>query len=177
MKRVLLPIAVACFLVATWLTSDGGTSVPDLIGIGGSAILLGIAWLVILVVRVGRTRSIRSTLTVSAMVVALLIAGGYTVSWFEAGFPLRFAASRSSLERYALSISGTDKHSDQTRQVGLYQVRETEALENGVVRLITAECMFDDCGLVYIPEGAPPVVGEDYYIQIDQSWYRWERSW
>lgn len=177
MKRVLLPIAAVWFLAAAWFTSDGGTSVPDLIGIEFSAILLGISWLVVLVVRVVRIRSIRSTLTVSAMVVPLLIVGGYAVSWSEAGFPLRFAASRSSLERYALSISGTDKSSYQTRQVGLFQIRETEALENGVVRLITAECMFDDCGLVYSPKGAPPVVGEDYYIKIDQSWYWWERSW
>jgi hypothetical protein len=61
--------------------------------------------------------------------------------------------------------------------VGLFVVRETEALPNGVVRMITTTCGFDKCGLTYSANGAPPVIGEDSYRPLGAGWWQWEESW
>ena len=64
-------------------------------------------------------------------------------------------------------------------RVGLFWLREAEVLPQGVVRIITTDCMFDDCGLVYSPAGVPPRIGEDMYeaLALGGPWYHWWRGW
>ncbi len=52
------------------------------------------------------------------------------------------------------------------RVVGLFLVRETEALPGGTVRMITTTSGFDECGLAYSSSGQPPVAGEDTYTSL-----------
>ena len=40
-------------------------------------------------------------------------------------------------------------------EAGLFWVREAEALPGGVVRPITTQCMFDDCGIAGTTFGQP----------------------
>jgi len=94
-------------------------------------------------------------------------------------FRCRFLLSRAALSRFVqearpLILSGG--FSPHVR-VGLFTIREAEALPHGVVRLITTECLFNDCGLVYSPEGRPPVVAEDVYFPLGGPWWHWGRSW
>ena len=72
---------------------------------------------------------------------------------------------------------GLARRSLRPELVGLFVVRETEALPNGVVRMITTSCGFDKCGLAYSANGAPPVIGEDRYRPLGARWWQWEESW
>jgi hypothetical protein len=62
-------------------------------------------------------------------------------------------------------------------RAGLFRVQEVEALPGGIVRLITTDCMFDHCGVVYCPKGTPPRIGEDSYSPLGWNWWHWLRSW
>lgn len=69
------------------------------------------------------------------------------------------------------------KPEDPARWVGLFEVRESELLAGGIVRMITAEDFVDHAGLVYSPKQKPPVRGEDRYSRLYGSWWHWQRSW
>ena len=89
---------------------------------------------------------------------------------------VRFVASKSALTDYVTSVSASETHSEQ--RVGLYTLKETEVLPNGVVRIITTESGFDDAGFAFSPRSAPPVIGEDSYkkLPFSDGWYHWHRS-
>jgi hypothetical protein len=106
--------------------------------------------------------------------VLLVISGVLFVT--EAAVYVRFALSRPALEHHA-AASARSGPSDRVVRVGLFVVRETDVQPGGVVRMITAECMFDDCGLAFSSGGAPPVVGEDAYYSLTDNWWLWHRSW
>jgi hypothetical protein len=99
--------------------------------------------------------------------------------WSGASFWVRFQCSRPALNRYVQSASPMIASGTFTPgvRVGLFWLREAEVLPDGVVRMITTDCMFDQCGVVYSPRGAPPVVGEDTYNALGGPWYHWWRSW
>ena len=103
----------------------------------------------------------------------------FLLVWTEAAFWLRFQLSKPALDHYAERASPTIASGSFTpgTHVGLFWLREAEVLPGGVVRLITTECMLDDCGLAYSPGGSPPVVGEDRYHPVGGRWYQWWRSW
>lgn len=176
-SRFLLISATVWLFAGAWLTSDGGTSIPDLLGLEVCAIVIALLWLASAIVRVVRTKSIRGWLNPSVVLIPLVLAVGTFITWCELGLSLRFTLSRPQLERYARSVSRSHITSNRRVRVGLFTVSETEALGNGVVRLITSECMFDDCGLALSPGGPPPRVGEDSYQRITGDWYHWWRSW
>lgn len=105
------------------------------------------------------------------LVAAAVLSGG--------AFSLRFLLSRPFLSQFAAAISrgAPDSAKPIPLRVGLFVVREAEALPGGVVRLITTSCGFDHCGLAYSPSGAPPVIGEDTYVPLGSGWWQWQRSW
>ena len=177
LSRIVPGFALVWLVLGAWLTSDGGTSIDDLLELMAATLGLGIAWLVAVVVAARKTPSTIQRLKFTLIAIPILVVMGIGVHWFEAALPLRFAASRSSLERYAKSASASALKTTKATRVGLFTVQETEALDNEVVRLITAKCMVDDCGFVYSPNGAPPPLGEDSYIHLTDAWFYWERSW
>ena len=102
------------------------------------------------------------------------------VVWTGAAFRVRFMASLPWLGPYAAAVSASNASAAPVaapRRVGFFAVREVELLPQGVVRLITTDCMFDHCGLVFSPNGRPPVVGEDNYVRLPSGWWQWLRSW
>jgi hypothetical protein len=113
----------------------------------------------------------------------LLIATALTACLTGAMFWPRFFLSMPALDSYARTVrqgprieSGHGEHAP--RVVGLFLVRETEALPDGVVRIITTSCGFDHCGLAYRPGATkPPRIGEDSYERLVLGWWRWWRSW
>jgi hypothetical protein len=95
-------------------------------------------------------------------------------------FQVRFVMSRPFLDSYVRSVQSGPLVADRSLRpvlVGLFVVRETEALPNDVVRMITTTCGFDTCGLTYSPKGSPPVIGEDIYEPLGSGWWQWQESW
>ena len=94
---------------------------------------------------------------------------------------IRFRLSASAFDAYAAEVIAgrvaLQRRDSDKRWVGLFRVKETELLEDGVVRLITAADGFDDAGFARSPNSPPPIVGEDSYTHIVGPWYRWHRSW
>jgi len=171
-------------LLVTYLMlfgSDAGLSlhVVAAAAFGGPAIL--VLWALRVALHLVATRRAPERRRVRRLVAepcVLLICFAFVFS--GAAFWLRFALSWPSLNRYAQTIPTTVEAGSFTRggQVGLFWLKEVEVLPQGVVRMITAEChILDDCGLVYSPTGAPPVIGEDTYESMVGAWYHWWRSW
>jgi hypothetical protein len=158
-------------LASIWFGSDSGISVPGLLIVVDGAGLFLFVWLVLLVVAWKRKERVKAAWLEPA-VIAVVLAAIYSGALFH----LRFLASRRSLDRYvAQTIATRESHRTPTN-VGLFMARETEVLPNGVVRIITTPCMFDDCGIVF-SRTPPPVIGEDHYASLTGSWWRWSRSW
>lgn len=93
----------------------------------------------------------------------------------DLAFALRFRLSEPALTHAALDIQ-SGRHYDGDRWIGLFRVHEINRA-GSAVRLITGECFFDDCGLAFNTDGAPPVVDEDDYAHLSGPWWRWRRSW
>jgi hypothetical protein len=94
---------------------------------------------------------------------------------------IRLKLSESALTSYVREVQAGRRSSqaggDPTRRVGLFDVKETELLDGGIVRLITTEDFVDHAGFVYSPQQQPPVRGEDSYRHLYGSWWHWQRSW
>lgn len=177
--RVLGRVAVAgnvlCF------GSDAGLTVPALLVLvwgGVATVALWALWLVLHWWATRRTRTDRLKLRYAFVhPLAVLLIGGLTFSGVT--FRVRFLLSRPALAHFVRTarpdilqsrfVPGT--------RIGLFHVREAEVLQGGIVRLITTECMFDNCGLVYSPNVVPPRVGEDNYSSLGGDWWHWWRSW
>ncbi len=164
-----LRVAIVTVWGATslWLGSDAGLSVLALLLVlyGGFAMLLG--WVIAsstLRYRHERLSRIWLEPTVVLLILGLILTG--------APFRVRFLVSRPALEQYVASAVANRE----PRRVALFKVLETERVSSGVVRLITTECMFDDCGVVF-SQSEPPRIGEDTYRRIHPRWWQWERSW
>ena len=172
-------------LVVLWLGSDAGFNiVAFLVAEYGGLLLLG--WWLIRLVRwlmrrrrspVVETESTRRRVLYWAWE-PLTIVACFAIAYTGVLFPARFAVSRPALDRYATEVRERgDSTPPAGRLVGLFRVREVELLTDGVVRLITTECMLDDCGMAYSPKGPPPVIGEDSYRHLTGNWWHWWRSW
>lgn len=166
-----------------WLGTDAGLSITALILTAYGGMLLLAIWLVRLVrwlVR-GRRSSGMEPVATGRRVLRWVwepatIVIVFVVVYYGLAFPTRFRLNRWALESYVQRVQGGDVPS-QARVVGLFRVRETEVLPGGVVRMITTDCMFDDCGVVFSPRGRPPTIGEDSYYPLADGWWRWWRSW
>jgi cobalamin biosynthesis protein CobD/CbiB len=158
-------------LASIWFGSDSGISVPGLLVIVGGAVLLLLVWLIRLIVGWKQKTRIR-LLWLEPTLMTIVLAAIYSGAFFH----LRFRASRRSLDRYvAQTLAAGGMHQKRTN-VGLFVVRETEVLPNGVVRIITSQCMSDECGIAF-SRMEPPAVDEDRYDHLVGNWWRWSRSW
>ena len=94
---------------------------------------------------------------------------------------IRLKLSEPALTQYVRDVRAgrisARETTDIPRWVGLFQVKETELLDGGIVRVITAEDFLDDAGFVYSPNRVPPIRGEDSYRHIYGAWWYWHRSW
>lgn len=94
---------------------------------------------------------------------------------------IRLKLSESALMGYVQEVQAGRRSLQQrgapTRRVGLFDVRETELLTGGIVRLITTEDFVDHAGFVYSPTQKPPIQGEDTYRHLYGPWWHWQRSW
>lgn len=188
MRRFLVRFLVAAFfsLEAVWAgwvmlrASEGGLSIPAYLAYFYGGLLFALvlaAWSVSsLIVGATDQRRFGSAIRRPAVLAqaTILIVVFVTVS-LDAGFRVRLALSKAALRAVALgTVDGS--RSEGTRRIGLFQVREVDAV-GGAVRFITAGCGFDDCGVVYGPTGRPPRVGEDAYTDLGGGWWHWHRSW
>jgi hypothetical protein len=163
------------------LGSDAGLPFPVVIALawGGGALL--VLWALRLVLHLAITRRAperRRVRRVVAELAVVLLCFAFVSS--GAAFRVRFMLSWPWLNRYVQTAPSTIASGSfkPGARVGLFWLREAEVLPEGVVRLITSEChIVDQCGLVYSPTGAPPVVGEDMYDALGGRWYHWWRSW
>jgi len=126
----------------------------------------------------------RSISILRPVVEASIVLGSIALAAVCAPMLARFHLCRAALERYADDVIAgrvaPQEPSDPVRSVGLYFVTETELVTENkgpVVRLITTDTYLDHAGFVYSPHGRPPVLGEDFYSDLGDSWYHWRRSW
>jgi hypothetical protein len=170
--RVLfLAIAVPWVVCLLGWGTDAGMTVPVLLISEWGGAVLAVLWLLRLWLH-GRTRVIVLELFVLVVVAGLV--------WSGIGFRARFTASRPALARLVGDGGASIRRGEvgPGSRVGLFRIREAQALDGGIVRLITTECMFDDCGVAYNPDGTPPPrVGEDTYGSLGGGWWHWWRSW
>jgi hypothetical protein len=160
--------------------SDPGLTLYALfvLGYGGAALL--VLWAVYTIFHIAafrgsfERRSWRRVLVDPAIVVFCLC-----MTLFGGTFRVRFLLSKPALERFVREDAARVAAAQVPpgTRAGLFRVQEAEVLPGGIVRLITTECMFDDCGVVYSPEGAPPRLGEDHYSRLGFHWWHWWRSW
>jgi len=170
-----LTVVTCIWLVGLlYFTSDGGMSVFDVLVFAYGWLALVLAWLIVFLVARAQRRPIRRTYGIISAIVLLL---GAVLYWTEGAIYLRLLPSRPALDAYVLAAQRKQINSRQPISVGAFKVRETETLKDGTVRLITASCMFDDCGLAYAPRGKPPILGEDSYDHLIGKWWHWWRSW
>ncbi len=169
----------ACF-VAIFCT-DSGVAIPWFLAFACGGLGLIALWILRLFVYLIWSRKReppvrRRSWAVEPIFVGIVVAAVLT----GFAFRVRFLVSWPFLSHYVRVVqAGGLDGDDQPRPslVGLFVVRETEALPNGVVRMITTTCGFDDCGLTYSPAGEPPRIGEDVYTSLGFGWWQWWRSW
>ena len=191
-KTSLLPIPVVV-LVSAWFVfivcafSDAASGLLPFVVLVYGGSLWGVVWLIRLVVSFVRQRRgsipreplIKALLHWSFEPCALLLSAA--LAFTDVLCDMRFHLSHRALDSYAAEVVAgrAQPHGVGTppRWVGLYGVRETELLPDGVVRIITCPDGFDDAGFTRSPVSPPPVVGADSYTRITGSWYYWHRSW
>jgi hypothetical protein len=180
MSRPLLILCVSWICFIAIADSDAGSGMGLFIVLYGITLVWGLTWLIRFLIHAWRYRRAKPPenrgvaywlLEPLTLVLAFVIAAS--------GVPrfLRFMASRPALTRYVQSARPSD--GDTKHWVGLYAVRETEVLPDGVVRFITSDSGFDEAGFAFAPRSAPPVIGEDIYTKLSfaDGWYHWHRSW
>jgi hypothetical protein len=92
-------------------------------------------------------------------------------------FAARFAASRSALEAAALRTRAAHQPAV-PGTIGLFRVTEIDRAGSAVRFIVGDAGLFNDsAGVVYSPDGQPPVVDEDSYQHIGGPWWSWYRSW
>jgi hypothetical protein len=125
--------------------------------------------------RIGRTISWSWAIETATILLSLGL-----ISW-QIPFILRLKLSEPALTAYVRSVA-KDKLTDRStnypsRRVGLFQVKETERLDGGTVRMITTDDLLGDAGFVYLPNRQPPIQGGDIYRHLYGNWWHWHRSW
>jgi hypothetical protein len=180
-------LASAWFVFVACAFSDAGIEFQSVLVLVYGSLLWGVLWFIRLIVAVVRHRQgliprkpfHRALLYWGFEPTALLLSAGLAFSGVLCTF--RFYLGRPSLDAYVAEVATgrAQPHGFGTpeRWVGLFRIRETELLTNGVVRIITSPDGFDDAGFTFAPASPPPVVGEDSYTHITGSWWHWHRSW
>ena len=175
-----VPVEIAWVLYVLGRGSDAGLPVLLLLVLLWGGLGLVVLWAARVVVHLRATRAApeaRRLPRLSAEFAVLLLC--FAAVWTGAAFRVRFLVSKPALARFVIQhvqATGMGHFTPGTR-VGLFHIREAEALPGGVVRLITTDCMFDDCGMAYSPLREPPVIGEDTYRPLAEHWWHWWRSW
>lgn len=159
-RRILIALEFGWVAYFAVLVSDGGGSIIDgcVFFLGSAA--LAVVWLVraAVALRAARERRLRlaSALREPAIVVCA-IALAYTA----APFCVRVLLSQPGLRSYVEECRRTGVAPENPRWVGLLKVHRTD-FAGSAIRMITARVgMSDHAGLVYSPDGPPPVLGED----------------
>ena len=106
--------------------------------------------------------------------VPLVTVGTLGLLWVDAPFRVRFQLSKGALEEFAAAFP-PDSHETNVGWVGLFYVEWVDSPVPSV-RFVTGLRGVDRCGVAYSPNGDPPVVGEDYYLQMEPGWWFWHRS-
>lgn len=161
--------------------TDAGLTVPVvLVSLWGGVALL-VVWLVRLVLyHRGTRQNLAERRMRRVLLEPVVIMACVGLVWSGIGFRVRFVASRPALARFVRDARPSISRGEVPAgtRVGLFRVKEAEVLPGGTVRLITTECMFDDCGVAYSPDNTPPpVIGEDMYEPLGGGWWHWWRSW
>jgi hypothetical protein len=168
LRRVNLSVFVGWALTILVCGSNSGVTVLALLVVVYGAGLTLLLWLITLVVSMIRREHSWRLLLQPVLVIAAL-AAAYTGLLFR----IRFFASKPFFVSYVeRPVAG-----ERAQRVGLFVAKETEVLPEGVVRIVTTDCMFDDCGVVFSSKGVPPRIGEDSYQSLGDGWWRWQRSW
>ena len=170
-RRALMVCLLVWLLASIWLGSNSGISVLGLFVIVGGGVLLLVVWLVTFFTAIARKQQLQR-----AWIEPLLTLVALAIVYSGALFRLRLLASKPSLDRYVAQVIASGTSHRKLTRVGLFVARETEVLPNGVVRIITTPCMFDECGVAF-SQSKPPIIGEDRYEHIAGNWWRWWRSW
>ena len=191
-KIRVLPVP-AVVLVSAWFLfivcafSDAGTDLLAVLVLVYEGSFWGIVWLIRMIVSFVRQR--RGSIPRQPLFKALLYWGfepcalllSAVFAFTDVLSDMRFHLSHHALDSYAAEVVAGRAlpHGRRTpmRWVGLFGVRETELLPDGVVRIITSPDAFDDTGFARSPVSPPPRVGKDSYRPITDSWYYWHRSW
>lgn len=171
LRRLLTACLMTWIVSAVFFGSDSGISVPGLFVIGGGAAAPLLIWVVALGLALKRKQREQRT-WFAPVAILLVLAAVFSGTLFR----LRFLASLPALERYAAQTLARGRSHQKAARIGLFVARETEVLPNGVVRIITTSCMFDECGVVF-SRNEPAVVGEDFYESLAGDWWQWTRSW
>jgi|ERR1051326_2561680 hypothetical protein len=169
-RRSLRAFVTFLAAAALYCGSNSGVSVVNLLVIAAGGIV-ALAWWSLLLIGVSR----RSGRLAQAWIEPAVSMSLLLVIYSGAPFYVRFLASKPFLDHYVRSAH-TGEAVGHARVVGLFIARETEVLPDGVVRIITTNCMFDQCGLVF-SSSSPPRTGGDQYVHLIGSWWRWWRSW
>jgi hypothetical protein len=180
LAAIAIPAEAAWVLYVIALGTDAGLPLYVVLACSWGVLGLLVFWAVRLALYLVATREARETRRWRpwALEPSVLVACTMLV-WSGVGFRARFLVSRGALARYVQSPLVVAPSFPPTTgpQIGLFRVRESEVLPDGVVRMITTDCMFDHCGLVYSPQKEPPVIGEDIYTALGSGWWQWWRSW
>jgi hypothetical protein len=160
--------------------SDAGLTVPVLLALVWGGLAVFVLWCLRFGLHLFNTRRSAERRRVRRLIaepVALILCFAFV--WSEGAFRLRFIMSRPAFESYVRHARPSIRQGEFKPgvRVGLFWLREAEALPGGVVRMITTQCMFDDCGVVFSPDTTPPRIGEDSYTRLGGPWYHWWRSW
>jgi hypothetical protein len=188
-------VAIAAIAWSTYViaaASDAGLTVPALlILVWGALAVLGLwgVWAFVHWRRTTQGRLSRPWHWAYIWGYPVVVLGLVAVTWFGGTFWVRFLLSKPALEHLVEDRTTLDglvrdyeaaiaaRRLGTNARVGLFWVREAEVLPSGIVRLITTDCMFDHCGVVYSPNAEPPRIGEDQYSRLVGGWWRWWRSW
>ena len=175
-------IAVAWLAAALVLESDAGISAYLGWALIGTGLLLVLAWAfrVRRLVSSGqherllRGRSTGRVMTWLMPPLAIVIAA--LSVWSDMPLRLRVILGQGPLLRHALTLreDPTLATEEGGHEVGIFSVYQSSVVA-GQVRLITAPCGSDVCGLVYSPDGEPLVVTKDSYRHLWGPWWHWRR--
>jgi hypothetical protein len=165
LERVVAGVTLTAGVVGGRSASPGSdaTSLPALIAswAGGAAVL--VLWAARVGLHLAITRRAperRRVRRLVALPFGLLISVAFVSS--GAAFWVRFMLSRSLLKAYVQTASPAITASSLTPgvRVGLFRLRNTEVLPQGVVRMITTECGVVDSAARCTVQRYTPVLGE-----------------
>jgi hypothetical protein len=177
---VVAGVWLACALI---LESDAGIPLYAGWALTGTGALLVLFWVFRFrrLVQTGqhdrlvRGRSTGRVLTwvLPPLAIALAALG----AWSDLPLRVRLVVGQGPLLRHAQTLRDDPTRATEEggHEFGIFAVQESSVV-NGQVRLITAACGNDSCGLVYSPDGEPVVVTRDSFRHLWGPWWHWRRK-